>query len=226
MRITDALKILQLASADAPPYRVILACGFTPLHLQSFLAAHLQQVLADRRVTVIPGLYDDTAGALEGVEFGGADAVAIALEWSDLDPRLGFRSAGGWGTGALADIVSTARGALNRLAAAIERIASGIPVAVCLPTLPLPPVFHTPGWQSAEAELALEEMVIQAAARLSRMRGCSLVSASRLAEDSPAGGRFDLKSDLLTGLPYTVAHASAVGAALARLLSPPPRKRA
>ncbi len=225
MRITDALKILQQASADAPPYRVILACGFTPLHLQSFLAAHLQQALPQRRVTVIPGLYDDTAGALEGADSSGADAVAVALEWPDLDPRLGFRSAGEWGSTALADVVSNARGALGRLTAAVERVAGGIPVAVCLPTLPLPPIFHTPGWQSADAELALEEMAMQAGARLARIRGCSVVSASRLAEESPAGSRFDLKSDLLTGLPYTVAHASAVGAALARLLAPPPPKK-
>jgi FkbH-like protein len=52
-----------------------------------------------------------------------------------------------------------------------------------------------------------------------------VVNRERLAEESAPSGRFDLKSDLLTGLPYSLPHADAVGAALARLLVPPPPKK-
>ena len=81
------------------------------------------------------------------------------------------------------------------------------------------PDFHTAGWQAAEAQLALEQRVAEFASRMARR--CSLVSSARLAEDSPAAGRYDLKADLLTGLPYTLPHAAAVASAMARLLAPP-----
>jgi len=47
--ITEALRITQSVPRDARPFAVTLACGFTPLHLQTFLAAHLQQALPDRK---------------------------------------------------------------------------------------------------------------------------------------------------------------------------------
>ncbi|MGD0500275.1 MAG: HAD-IIIC family phosphatase [Bryobacteraceae bacterium] len=225
MNITEALRILQRSPEDGPRYNVVLACGFTPLHVQTFLAACLQQRLPDRRVTVIAGLYGDAAGTLETRKDIGAHAVALPLEWPDLDPRLGYRGAGNWGAKASVDIVSVTRAALDRIGAAVENLPTDIPVVVSLPTLPLPPLFHTPGWQTAGAELALAQNILEFASRITRRRGCSLVNAGRLAEDSPPGGRFDLKSDLLTGLPYAVPHAAAVGTALARLLAPPAPKK-
>jgi FkbH-like protein len=225
VNVTEALSILQRAPADAPCYNVVLACGFTPLHLQTFLAAHLQQSLASRRVTVSTGLYGDAVGTLEAHNHTASHAVALALEWPDLDPRLGYRGAGNWGAAASADILSVARAGFDRIGAAIENLPAGIPVALSLPTLPPPPIFHTPGWQIGEAELDLERNLLEFASRITRRRGCFLVNAGRLAEVSPPGSRYDLKSDLLTGLPYTVPHASAVGAALARLLAPPAPKK-
>lgn len=224
VKVAEALKILH-AAPDAAPYRVALACGFTPLHLQTFLAAYLQRNMPGRRVEVTPGLYGDIPGTVAGVHSQAAHALAVALEWSDLDPRLGYRSAGQWGVAALSDILLSARAAVERIAGAIERLAPGMPVGICLPTLSLPPVFHTPGWQFAKAELSLQQIVLDAAARLADRHGCALVNAARLAEESPAANRFDFKSDLVTGLPYTVPHASAVGRALARLLAPDPPKK-
>ena len=115
---------------------------------------------------------------------------------------------------------------LDRLAAALEEIGPEIPIAVSRPTLPLPPVFHTVGWQAAEAELGLERKVAEFASRIAARRGCSLVNAARLAEDSPPAGRLDFQSDLSTGFPYTLSHAAALGAALARLLVPAAPKKA
>ena len=65
MKVSEALKILQQAPKDAPAFQVGLACGYTPLHVQTFLGAHLQQRLASRCVSVSTGLYGDLAGTLE-----------------------------------------------------------------------------------------------------------------------------------------------------------------
>jgi FkbH-like protein len=220
VKLTEALRILQNAPKNASPFHVALVCGFTPLHVQTFLAAHLQQRL-DRPVTVSTGLYGDITGTLASIK--DADGVALPLEWADLDPRLGYRGAGDWGARALPGILSDALSMLDRVAAAVEGIRPEIPAAVSLPTLPLPPLFHTAGWQASEAELELERKMAEFASRMARR--CSLANSARLAEDSPAAGRYDIKSDLLTGLPYTLPHAAAVARALARLLAPPPPKK-
>ena len=226
MTITEALRITQNAPPDARPFAVTLACGFTPLHLQTFLAAHLQQALPDRRVTIASGLYGNLAGTLEGVsEAALPDALAIALEWGDLDPRLDYRSAGSWGVAAAGDIVASARTMLDRMAAALARIPSGPRVALSLPTLSLPPLFHTPGWQASEHELALQSAVFRFAAEIAQDGRVAVVSTQRLAEASAAAERHDLKSDLYTGLPYTTEHADRVASQLALVLVPPSPKK-
>jgi FkbH-like protein len=201
---------------------VALVCGFTPVHLSTFIGAHLQARLPDRHVRVAHGLYGDAAGSLEGLQHTEALGVAVALEWPDLDPRLGFRSSGRWDAAAMADILPAARRALERLAEAIGNLPRGVTVAVSTPTLPLPPLFHTPGWQESEMETALHALVAEFAARIAPVR---LVSVKRLAEDSAPGQRYDLKSDLVTGLPYSLSHADALGSALARLLVPAAPKK-
>ena len=124
-----------------------LACGFTPLHLTTFLAAHLQRCLPASRVEVKTGLYGDLAGNLERIS--GCDAAAVAIEWQDLDPRLGYRSLGGWGPSEVTDIATTVPASLARLASAIRR-APAVPFAICLPTLPLPPAFVAPGFAGSQ----------------------------------------------------------------------------
>ncbi len=226
MRITEALKTVQQADANAPPYRILLACGFTPLHLQTFLNAHLQQRLPDRRVTIATGLYGDLTGTLNSLaSANGIHGVAVALEWFDLDPRLGYRGGGKWGPSAVADMVLAVSTTLERMAAAIEAISGEIPVAVSLPTLPPAPVFHTPGGMTSQAEIEMERMLLDFAARLVGRPGCVLVNRTHLNDDSAPGTRYDLKSDLLTGLPYTMAHADRLAESLSRLLLPAPPKK-
>ena len=98
MKLVDALKIVQQTSpGDSAPLNVALVCGCSPLHLKTFLAAHLQILFPDRRVDVQTGLYGDTLGSLERLSKAPLDGAAVLLEWSDLDPRLGIRHLGGWG---------------------------------------------------------------------------------------------------------------------------------
>ena len=225
MTITEALRIIQRAPRDGRNFSVLLACGFTPLHLQTFLAAHLQLALPDRKVTVATGLYGDLAGTLESLSQVPTDGVVIALEWADLDSRLDFRNAGGWGVSAATDIVASAQLTLDRIASVLLGITSGVRIALSLPTLPLPPLFHTAGWQASEEELLLRGELFRFAAELARGGRVTIVSPARVDEQSSPSTSFDFKGHLNTGLPYTIAHADVVASHLARALVPPAPKK-
>ena len=217
--------MIQAAPRDAEPFRVALVCGYTPLHVQTFLAAHLQLALPQRHVTVVPGLYGDVAGSLESLAHEAPDAVSLSLEWEDLDPRLGFRSSGQWGAEAVSDILTTVRSALRRLATAVSRIPAGVRIAIAPPSLPLPPLFYTPGFQSSAAELTLQQNVAEFQVHLAADVRVAIISSQRLAEESPASSRYDLKSDLAVGLPYSLQHAEVLAVLLAKNLVPPPPKK-
>jgi FkbH-like protein len=165
------------------------------------------------------------AGTLEGLNStaNAPHTVAVAIEWSDLDPRLGYREGGSWVD--RADILGSAASMLARIAVAIERIPPDVVVGISLPTLPLPPLFHTPQWQRGEVEVLLEQKVLDLASRLVSRKGIRFVSAQWLGEHSPPSSRFDLKSDLTTGLPYTLTHADVLARGLGCLLAPPSRKK-
>src|SRR5580692_9983057 len=115
MRFTEALQVLREKPTGAG-FSVVLACGFTPLHLRTFLEAHLQVALPDRPVEVVAaGLYGDLAGTVEAAGQSKAQAIAAAIEWPDLDPRLGYRATGGWSLLDLPDIAATVQQSLDRL---------------------------------------------------------------------------------------------------------------
>jgi len=227
VRLTEALKVLNEAgSSGESAFSVLLACGFTPLHLETFLRAHLQKSLPRQRAKVATGLFGDVAGTLERDPSGDTEAVAVALEWPDLDSRLGYRSLGGWRPAEEAEITDQVTATLHRLGDAIERLCRTIPVAVSLPSLPLPPAFHQPGWEAGKVELGILAQVAQFATQLTDCcHGVSIANPNRLLEQSPFGARLNLQSELLTGHPYSVPHADAIGAALARLIAPVPSKK-
>jgi FkbH-like protein len=225
LRLTDALKIIRKAKPDAEPFSAALVCGCAPLHLKTFLHAHLQQTLLNRLVTVSEGLYGDLCGTLERLAGDPLQGIALVIEWSDLDARLGYRSAGRWTLAGAEDIVKVAEASLERLGHVVGRIAPQTRIAVSLPTLPLPPLFHTAGWQASELEILLDQQLASFSSLLIRRRGLSLVNARRLAEASPPSTRFDLKSELLIGFPYSMEHADVLAAHCARLLAPPSAKK-
>ncbi len=216
---------MRCAPHDAPEFRVLLACGFTPLHLQTLLAAHLQRALPEHRVSVATGLFGDLAGSLRLPAGERLHAVAVALEWADLDPRLDLREAHFWGPSRSSDVVATLAAALRRLESVIGALPPGTRIGVCLPTLQLPPLFHAPGWRHAEHELELDAHLATFAFAIARQDGLRVVNARRLALSSPASLRHDARAHLQLGLPYSIAHADAVAELLAHSLLPSsPRK--
>lgn len=225
MKVTEALRIINAAPADAPAFRTMLACGFTPLHVETLLKAHLQSAMPARRVEIVPGLYGNLTGTVESLAGSDAHAAAVVIEWSDLDPRLGYRQTGGWSPSDLPDIALTIEHTLARIEAALRQAPSSMRIGVVLPTLGFPPVFYTPAVQSSEAEFRMRQALAQFARCLSTAPNIAVASSQQLDEASAPGSRFDLKSELFTGLPYTLPHADAVAGALAKLVHPPAPKK-
>jgi FkbH-like protein len=221
VKLLEALELLQRPVADGTPeLKVYLACGFTPLHLKTFLAANLRALTPDSRVLVEAGFFGDLIGNLERVQASGISVLVVAIEWSDLDPRLGIRTLGGWRPADMASIVEAAGQQTARLQQKLSEISRQVAIGtvVCLPTLPLPPMFSTGPDQASSSEMQLRATMALFAASLSQQPGIRIVSTQTLDGISPLAGRYDVKSDVKTGFPYTIQHASAVGKLVARLV--------
>src|SRR5260370_36781426 len=120
MKLIDALELVARPDAPQAPTRCfLLACRFTPLHLRTFLRAHLRRRFPEEHVEVTIGLYGDLAGNLERASAGSIDSAAVVIEWSDLDLRLSIRQLGGWAPEVFPDILACARVSLERLKAAL-----------------------------------------------------------------------------------------------------------
>ncbi len=225
MKLAEALSILAKAPSGALPLRITLACGFTPLHLGNYVAAFLQQAHPERKVSLEMGLFGDVSGTLAKFAASQTGTCVMALEWSDLDPRLGYRQTGGWGQRVVSDVLDSVSAQLTQLQSTIETLTSATRLVICLPTLDLPPAFHTVGIQASEAEILLQNILSGFAAKIVAHPSVSLVSAQHLESLSPASGRYDFRSDLNTGFPYTQQHAAALGSIFAKLVRPASPKK-
>jgi len=229
VKLAEALSLVQKAPATGPPLAILLACGFSPLHLQTFLAAHLQAAFAAcgvaKKVQLNTGLYGSLANTLEQLSTSGCDAAALFIEWPDLDARLGYRSLGGWGTSAAASLVASAEATLARMAGAIRNKPASFRLVVSLPTLSLPPGFHTVGWQASAHEMALESAVSEFARTIALVPGVLILNRQKLDAVSPLSERYDFRSDLNAGFPYSLKHTDALAEAVAHLFRLPPPKK-
>ena len=221
MKLLEALAIAgRPATADTPPFRVFLACGFTPLDLKTFLQAHLRQRLGGRTVEVSTGLFGDVSGSLRRIPVDCEEIFAV-LEWADLDPRFGWRSAGGWSPATLPEIVQSARQSLDRLEQIIQGISA--PLTISLPTLPLAPLFIDSPERAGGLYRELSAALSAFAARLpAKVR---VIHPDALAAVSPAASRLDLRSDLATGFPFSSGHADALAQLFCAASLPQPRKK-
>lgn len=226
MNLIDALEVLKPRATDrAPDWKLFLACGFTPLHLKTFLEAELRVLVPQKRVGIDVGIFGDLIGNIERLEPSDMDGLIVVIEWADLDPRLAIRSLGGWRPSNLADVAESADQAAARLRRGLLQVSRRVPTVVCMPTLPLPPLFLTPPYRAASFELHLRHTVAALAASLSEQPGVRMANAQLLDEISPPNQRFDVKSDVITGFPYALPHASALAELLVRLIDNQPPKK-
>jgi FkbH-like protein len=227
MKLIEALEIARRPVPEsAAKVRAFLACGFTPLHLQTFIAGHLRAQKEEPLIELSSGLFGDLCGSIERLDSSIFDLLVVVVEWNDIDPRLGFRALGGWRPSDMLGILESARLAVARLERALTKIAGQIPATVvCMPTLPLPPMFATRPLQAGFFEAELHRAVAALAASVSRLPGLRMLSGQQLAKTSPPSERYDVRSDLTTGFPYTLGHACALGELLAELTwNRPPMK--
>lgn len=204
---------------------MLLCCGFSPLHLQTYLAAHLRTAAGDRPIVIETGDYGDLPGTLRRSHDDKFDTVCVALEWSDLDTRLGYRQLGGWGRTVHEDVLLVVASRLARIRQGIELAAKSQTVIVSAPTLPLPPVSFTRREQASRVELQLRRLVLDFLAAMEPVSGVRILSSEHVDRVSPASSRLDIKSELVAGFPYSTAHADVMGEALATLALPRPRKK-
>ncbi len=226
MNLLDALELLNRpVTAPVSDLEIVLACGFTPVHLKTFLAAHLRLYFPQYRIEIRTGLYGDLAGDLERLQPTGESVICVAVEWADLDPRLGIRALGGWRSTDIPDIVDSARRQSERLTHRLKQLAESTPICVSTPTLPLPPIFTTRGDQAHHYDCQLRETAASLAASLSSYSRVRLLNQQRLDELVPLARRFDAKSEIISGCPYSLEHAARLAELLAALIhNPAPKK--
>ena len=211
MRLSEALKINGKPAGDADrTLQIDLVCGFTPLHLATFLQAYAQLRWPDYRAAVQTGLFGDLEGNIERAS--GRDGVLAIVEWSDLDQRLGYRASAGWGAAVLDDVLMQVEDSCRELESRLSKLGERVPVAVVPPTLALPPVSYLPVAHLGAWEGRLRLLLAQFEERLTRRAGIRLVSDTQLALRSPHAQRHDIKLDLRAGFPYTIQHAEALAA--------------
>jgi FkbH-like protein len=226
MKLLEALEVLkQPVSEEASTLEALLLCGFTPLHLKSFLAACLRLAFPTSRIEMRTGSYGDLVGSLESLPRSGNSVACIVVEWPDLDPRLGIRALGNWRSADLTDIVESAHRQSERLIHLIRRAAELMPLYVSSPTLPLPPIFITRTAQAHKDECKLREIAGSFSAALSASGLVKVISSQRLDELSPLGRRFDPKAEISSNFPYSLEHTSTLAELFVRLIADVPPKK-
>lgn len=219
----DTVKGVKHRSGEA--FTCFLAAGLNPLHLKTFLAAELSLLFTDQRIEIQHGLYGDFLGNLGRLAEADADSGIVLMEWADLDARLGIRSLATWSPSTCADILDTVRTRASQIQRMIDKTCPRIPLVVCFPTLPLPPLSFVPGWQASPLEIELNIILQSVRSQISQCAQVWVLSPQRLDIVSPLRERFDVESELLTGFPYRLGHASALANLLAHLTRKPTPKK-
>jgi FkbH-like protein len=226
MKLLEALEIIRKEDGDrVRALRIGLVCGFSPLHLQTFLAAHLRLLSPEMRPEIIPGLYGDIWGNAERIVGANTDVVVVVLEWSDLDGRLGLRGLGKWSPDAFVNIIENVKTRAAQLLHVLKELGKAAPVVLCFPTLPFPPISYAPGWEASELELEIRSCVQVTALSAARLPNVRVASSDRLDRLSPINHRFDPKSELTSGFPFTSAHSSALAEVLSHIVHRPVAKK-
>jgi FkbH-like protein len=226
MKLIEALRIVgEEESRQLPIAYLGVVCGFTPMHFQTFLGAHLRHACQSQRTEIKCGLYGDFWGNLEKVNGGNADSAIVLMEWSDLDARLGLRGLGSWAPAALPGILGDVQARAKQFLPEIERISREMPVAICFPTFALPPISFVPGWQGSSFALEIRSLIASLSLDAARIKNVKVLDAQRLDLLSPHSERFDAKAELLSGFPYKLTHASILAELLTHLTHPPAPKK-
>ena len=226
MRLSEALQINQQpVSPDGRGRKIHLICGFTPLHLQTFLKAYVRRRFPGDEISILGGLFGDLEGNLQRARNQPAEGAVVIIEWSDLDERLGPRASAGWSSAILTDILEQVPARMSRLERGVSELAGRMPVALAAPSLVLLPLTHLPLAQTSAFELHLRCILTDFLNRVFGTGSLRLVSDSALARLSAPPSRRDLKMELHAGFPYSITHAAALAQLSVECLFPPVPKK-
>ena len=208
MKLGEALDIANRVPAEGSiPKPISLVCGFTPLHLLTYLKAHGRLRFPEAGVSPEIGLFGDLQGNLQRAAQHSLGEIAVILEWSDLDPRLGVREGASWNKQTQHDIVLEIEHGFDRLWETLRGACQKSLVVLVPPTLPLPPLSHTASVQASRFELSLASLLSTLLEKASEQPGIRVLNLSRLDEVSAPGTRLDIKMALASGFPYSLSHA-------------------
>jgi FkbH-like protein len=101
---------------------------------------------------------------------------------------------------------------------ALKTAARSVPVVISLPTIPSPPLFYTPPNIVSAEKTKLFLSLAKFAADLFEEPAIRILDSQSLDSASPPAARFDIKSEILSGFPYKLPHASALAQSMALLL--------
>jgi FkbH-like protein len=226
MKLLEALNILEsVKRRNGESFTCFLATGMNLLHLGTFLSAELGQLYPDHKIDIQRGLYGDFLGNLDRLASAGVDCGIVLVEWADLDPRLGLRNVSAWSASTCTDILSHARIRAQKIQETIGKACQHMPVVLGMPTLPFPPISFVAGWQASSFEVDLRLVLQSVASQVSQWTQVRVLSSQQLDLVSPLRERLDVKSELLSGFPYKLPHASALASLLARLTRTPAPKK-
>ena len=169
MKLIEALEVMKQNRVDeSPTFEIQLACGFTPLHLSTFLGAHLRREFPRHQLAISTGTFGDLPGNLERLTKAQGSTIVAVIEWQDLDPRLGIRLLGGWNPSQLNDIVQTARDQVTRVLTVLETLADKNVIVASITDAPCPACI-------VHSRICLKPIRV----RLTRYKGNSIVEVGR-----------------------------------------------
>jgi FkbH-like protein len=223
VKLQEALVISNRPAAGVT-YDLQLCCGFEPLHLITFLKAHLRLRLpgagnGDSPTAVVrTGRFGDLAGNIDrALSSGAAQPLAVAMEWADLDPRLGLREVFRPAPDDEGAILTETATRLAHIQKRLTETAAHRRIVLSLPATPLPPWGTALSGQASAFTLELHSLLATFAAR------CASANV-RVAELIPAPA-YDFRAHLQNGFPYLNSYADALASRLAALLLPLPPKK-
>jgi FkbH-like protein len=223
MTLKEALLIAARA-VEGETYRICLCCSFEPLHLCTFLKAHLYVRLGEnyggvgRAVDVSTGLFGDLNGNIRRAMEGDDPAPVVAVvDWNDLDPRLGLREGYPVTSDIESGILSEAPGRLAGLEGLLSEAVGERRVVIALPSFPLPPWLPGLPEQSSALSLELEALVNGFAARCARAGAFVVSRIPRVA--------YDFRAHLSTGFPFPISYADSLAEGIAALVLPSAPKK-
>ena len=215
MKISEALKIINSANNLNEEKHYSLVCGFTPIHLQTFLTAYLQYNEPRKKVKLVVGVFGNIIDNLSKVIDG--NDVFIFIEWFDFDERLSARSLGGWSQEVCNDIEISFFKKLSLFLDVFKQKAGKFNITVCLPITPILPIDNFSSQQASTFSLNIRTKIFEFSSAISKLHGVNILNPDWLSklQENPF---YNFKSDLEIGFPYTI-EASAILAECASKLA-------